>query len=250
MTSMSTVAPPRPIALTVDQLQRAIAAVRRDPAAASAGAIAGRQAVAVVVGAHATAGASIIALAVAEAVASEDPGTKMLLAEDAAAVDSGLSAATEADLGESDAGWRLGRRGDLVIACRSAKAGTVGSPELDAMRTVVDVGTRLDAIPPGCPLILVCRPTVPSLRLAERALAMLPREPVVAAVGPARWPRLVRASAGPRVAALRDAGRVVHVPVDRRLAVTGLTSAPLPKPLRMAGRSLLRLLTTNPREES
>ena len=50
------------------------------------------------------------------------------------------------------------------------------------------------------------------------------------------------ASSGPRLRALRIAGRVVTVPLDRHLQISGLTDSPLPKPVLAAGRALLELL--------
>jgi hypothetical protein len=83
---------------------------------------------------------------------------------------------------------------------------------------------------------------VPGVRSTEQLLERLaPQAVVVAAIGPSRWPGEVTGSLGPRLRALRAAGRVVPVPMDRRLQVTGPTSAPLPRPLRAAGRSLLEL---------
>ncbi len=81
---------------------------------------------------------------------------------------------------------------------------------------------------------------MPGVRLTEQLLDQLARQPfVVAAVSSSRWPGEVIASLGPRLRALRASGRVIAVPMDRRLEVTGLTSSPLPKPVRSAGRSLL-----------
>ena len=78
---------------------------------------------------------------------------------------------------------------------------------------------------------------------SDLLLDQLEEQPVVvAAVGPARWPGEVTASAGPRLRALRLAGRVVPVPLDQRLQVTGLTDRPLPRSVLAAGRALLQLL--------
>ena len=60
--------------------------------------------------------------------------------------------------------------------------------------------------------------------------------------GPARWPRAVDVSCGPELRRLRARGRVVRVPVDGRLEITGLTADPLPKKVAVAGRSLAALL--------
>jgi hypothetical protein len=245
MTAVLTTPTRRP-ALSVTQLQRALAAVRSDPPAAIAAAINGREPLAIVVGAHPGTGASTVALAIADAAAAS--GTTVLLAEDTTWP--GLSAATEADLGECDTGWHVGRRGRVLIASRAATADPVRPPDAAPLRVVLDVGTRVEAVLPDCPLVLVCRATVPSLRLAERTLDALPGIPLVAVIGPRRWPRLVRGSAGPRVGELLDGGRVARIPLDSRLTVVGLTPAPLPKAVLAAALSLIHLLETDAGGES
>lgn len=237
----ATVEPLSP-ALTVPQLQRALRAVRFDASAGVKAAITGREGVAIVVGAHPGVGTSTVALALAES-AAEMSATTVLLAEHAAAP--ALSAATEANLGEDDAGWRIGRRGRILIASRASTPGAAGWLAADAQTLVIDIGTQLEAVPPDCAVVLVCRPTVPSLRLAEQALVALPKTVAIAAMGPARWPRIVRTTAGPELSEKQRGGRVVHVPADRRIALTGVTPAPLPRPLLAAGRALLKLVTAD-----
>ncbi len=90
--------------------------------------------------------------------------------------------------------------------------------------------------------VVVTRVSVPAVRQTERVLAAVGDEALVAAVGPARWPRAVEASCGPRLAELRSRHRVVRVPIDRRLEITGLTGDRLPKSVAAAGRSLAALL--------
>jgi hypothetical protein len=91
-------------------------------------------------------------------------------------------------------------------------------------------------------MVVVTRVTVPAVRQTEHVLAAVDGEAAVAAVGPARWPRLVEASCGPRLTELRSQGRVVAVPVDRRLESAGLTGDRLPNRVAAAGRSLAALL--------
>jgi hypothetical protein len=97
-------------------------------------------------------------------------------------------------------------------------------------------------------VLVVCRATVPGVRHTERALVGLPaRADLVAALGPARWPGVVRASCGAQMRALRAGDQVVAVPLDRQLETAGLTASPLPRRLRAAGRSLaVRLLPDLP----
>jgi hypothetical protein len=92
------------------------------------------------------------------------------------------------------------------------------------------------------PVVLVCRATVPGIRLAEYALSRLHAPLALAAVGPSRWPGQVTASAGVHVRQLREQGQVVAVPIDRHLDVEGLTSDPLPKQVIDAGAQLVALL--------
>ena len=102
------------------------------------------------------------------------------------------------------------------------------------------------------PLVLVCRATVPSMRRAESVLGQASVDlspghlPGLAVLGPDRWPREVLASIGPRIRLLRDQHRVVVVPLDKRLAVRGVTADPLPRSVTAAGRSLLQLFKPAP----
>jgi hypothetical protein len=171
---------------------------------------------------------------------------------------SGLVAAATIELGKDGAGWRRGRRGRLDI-CRLTRCPAGGQfpppPATDGAETlVVDAGwsltTALLDSPElslgGARIVVVSRVTVPGLRQTERVLATVEGqgggEVAVAAVGPARWPRVVEVSCGPRLRAVRSQGRVVPVPVDRRLTTIGLTGDRLPKPVAAAGRSLAALL--------
>ncbi|SDG04534.1 hypothetical protein SAMN05660662_0125 [Blastococcus aurantiacus] len=210
--------------------------------------------VALVLAAHGGAGASTVALAVAEALT--DSGRVHLL-DFGEPIWSGLAAAASIELGSEGAFWWRGRRGRLDLS-RLARHRTDGGlpspPELDggARRLVVDAGWALttallqacsnQVILLGEQVVVVTRVTVPAVRQTERALTAVGNEAVVAAVGPARWPRAVEASCGPRLAELRALGRVVRVPIDRRLEVSGLTGDRLPAAVAAAGRSLAVLL--------
>ncbi|WP_157937131.1 hypothetical protein [Geodermatophilus chilensis] len=145
--------------------------------------------------------------------------------------------------------WRRGVRSGVTIDRRATDVAPGDWPAIPAGEgagvTVIDLGVPApDGVDCGAAArarpVVVCRPTVPGVRLTEQLLEQLARRPVVvAAVGPSRWPGEVSASLGPRLRALRAAGRVIPVPTDRRLEVTGPTSSPLPRPVRSAGRSLL-----------
>ena len=199
---------------------------------------------------HAGAGASTVALAVAEGLAA---GRRVQLVDYAEPVRSGLAAASAIELGTEGA-WSRGRRDRLDVVRLTGHPADGDLPPLPETDTtdglvVVDAGWSLTCALLDSPCSLVCgamvvvtRATVPAVRQTEHVLATVDGEAAVAAVGPARWPWLVEASCGPHLAGLRTRGRVVPVPVDRRLQTAGLTGDRLPKPVTAAGRSLAALL--------
>ena len=92
------------------------------------------------------------------------------------------------------------------------------------------------------PMVLATTATIPGMRRLETALSLLgSRRCVVAVLGPPRrrWPAAVAAALGPAGRELDRAGRLVTVPVDRRLAVRGIDSTPLPGPVLGAARTVL-----------
>jgi hypothetical protein len=202
-----------------------------------------------VVAAHAGAGASTVALAIADAAAAAGRATHLV--ETAHPTRSGLVAAANAELGVDPSGaWRRGSRGQVTIDRRAGNDNPTGWPDLPAPGDgliVIDLGlptpdslTRLATS--GGRIVVVCRPTVPGVRLAEQLLNSLTGPVVLACVGGGKWPGEVSASLGPRLRELRAQNAVVTVPADRRLEVTGPTNSPLPKPVATAGRSLLGLI--------
>jgi hypothetical protein len=214
----------------------------------------------VVLAAHAGAGASTVALAVAEAAAARAGAT---LVECCDPTRSGLLGASTAELGVDGAGWRRGRRGALQLARRDGRVRSLGEVPPPAFTQdaaggrplVVDAGWPADAVLRSAgwveevllhraPLV-VCRATVPGLRQVEQVLAGVDAAAVVAVVGPARWPGVVAASCGDRLGAARQDGRVVPVPLHRRLAVSGVTGEPLPQPVAGAGRALWTVLASD-----
>ena len=203
----------------------------------------------IVVAAHAGAGASTVALAIADAAAAAGRATHLV--ETAHPTRSGLVAAANAELGLDPSGaWRRGSRGQVTIDRRAGSDAPTGWPALTASDdglVVVDLGlptpdsfTRL--ADSGCRIVVVCRPTVPGVRLAEQLLNAITGPVIVATVGAGKWPGEVSSSLGPRLRKLRATNAVVPVPADRRLEVTGPTTSPLPKPVATAGRSLLGLI--------
>ncbi|MCO7218585.1 hypothetical protein [Klenkia sp. PcliD-1-E] len=200
-----------------------------------------------VIAGHPGAGSSTVALALADAAATN--GRAVHLLDPAAPGRSGLMAAAVTELGTDPSGtWRKGRRTSVVIERRAlpGDGSSVVPGELqDDVLTVLDLGSTESTTASTAPTVVVCRANVPGFRLAEQRLLQLAGRPlVVAAVGPHGSAREVRASIGPRLAALRDTGRLVSVPWDSRLDVTGLTDRPLPRPVVAAGAQLLSLVQT------
>jgi hypothetical protein len=231
------------------QTKSADAATTPDAAANGAGRLRGDWIA--VVAAHAGAGASTVALAITDALSAG--GRNVHLVESAHPSRSGLIAAASAELGTDPTGaWRRGSRQLATVFRRAGESIPHGWPEAaagaDPPVTVLDLGlpapenlTRLADDQPN--IVVVCRPTIPGVRLAEQLLAQLgAARVVVAALGSKRWPGEVVVSVGPALRALRDGGQVVPVPEDRHLQVTGPTHLPLPKPVTAAGRALLGLI--------
>jgi len=213
-----------------------------------------------VVGCAGSCGATM--LAVALATAAEGPAR---VVECASATATGLAAASTAELGETSDGWVQGSRDQV----RLDRAGTP-RPHVDAippppraeqpMLTIVDVahpidqvlacgGWLADLLAATPVLVLAARATVPGLRRLETCVDLAGAGRVVAAVlGPTRkrWPREVIHSLGPLTGAVIAAGRLVEIPEDRVLAVTGLTPAPLPSSLINAAATLLPLTKRTP----
>ena len=205
----------------------------------------------VVHSAHSGAGSSTVALAIADAAAAA--GQPVQLVGLACPAESGLVAVTETELGVDGTGrWLRGARGTVTVdrlleqdEDASGWPPRPGGALADGV-TVVDAGQLTG--PASGLTVLVCRVSVPGLRATERTLTFLGGTTVLlAAVGPKRWPGAVTATAGSQVHRLREQGRLVRVPVDHHLEVTGLTAARLPKTITTAGRQLLDLaMTTHP----
>jgi hypothetical protein len=203
-----------------------------------------------VVAAHSGAGASCVALAISDALSNSTRPSRLI--EVAHPHRSGLAAAAAAELGMDPTGaWRRGSRQLTTLFRRAAEMAPGDWPDragTEPTETVIDLGLPAPAnlallVADRPQVVVTCRVTVPGLRLAEHLIAELGDLPVLlAAVGAGRWPGEVSASLGPRLRELRGARRVVPVPDDRRLQVTGLTNSPLPKSVAAAGRALLGLI--------
>jgi hypothetical protein len=223
-----------------------------------------------VIAGHSGAGSSTIALALADAAAAS--GRRVQVVEAAVPSRSGLVAAASAELGLDPTGaWRRGTRGQhallgqLTITRRAGDRQPSGWPlDSDGPGSSADGsdpsrGEPMVAIDLGLPpadalarlggdgsrIVVACRATIPGVRMTEQLLDRLDSAHVVLAMlGQRRWPGEVTSSSGPRLRALRDAGRIVAVPLDQHLAITGPTYAPLPKAVLAAARVLLGRLDT------
>lgn len=221
-----------------------------------------------VIAGHSGAGSSTIALALADAAAAN--GRQVHLVEAAVPSRSGLVAAASAELGLDPTGaWRRGTRGQpallgqLTITRRAGDAQPSGwplssdgpdrvndgsDPGRGEPMVAVDLGLPpADALArlggEGSQIVIVCRAIIPGVRLSEQLLARLgDADVLVAMLGQRRWPGEVTSSSGPRLQKLRDTGRIVAVPLDRHLEITGPTYAPLPKAVLAAGHVLLGLI--------
>jgi hypothetical protein len=190
-------------------------------------------------------GATTLALAVATAA-----NTDARVVECSSATTSGLAAASTVELGAHPSGWVQGSRGDVLLqrtGVALASLHDVPSPmRAEKSRlTVLDAGWELGQVlntpswlaaqlSQAAAVIVVTCATVPGFRHLEGALALLDGTPtVVAVLGPPRkrWPKPVQHTVGALTRAADQAGRLVVIPWDPRLAVAGLDSTPLPATL-------------------
>jgi hypothetical protein len=198
-------------------------------------------------------GATTFALALATAA-----NTDARVVECSSATTSGLAAASTAELGAHPSGWVQGSRGDVLLQRTGVALASVHDvpspmPAEKSTLTVLDAGWELGQVlntpswvaaqlSQAAAVIVVTCATVPGLRHLEGALALLDGTPtVVAVLGPPRkrWPKPVQHTAGPLTRAADQAGRLVVIPWDPRLAVAGLDSTPLPQTLLDAAATVL-----------
>lgn len=215
-----------------------------------------------VVGCHGSTGATTVAVAIATAHSETTSGPARVV-ECSSAAASGLAAACSAELGEHPTGWRQGRRDQVFLERVSrvtALASEVPAPmpaEQPHEVSVLDAGWEvtqtlasdswLAAILRDAEhLVFVTTATVPGMRRLEATLEILAAAPGaqsarVAIRGPRRkkWARPVAHAGGPQVAQVLAEGRYVEIPEDRDLAVLGLSTTALPRPLVHACGALL-----------
>lgn len=206
-------------------------------------------------------GASTTALALALAL---DAPCRLIDGAPPAA--SGLAGASTAELGERVTGWTHGTREQVLIERAIDPVGPsdmvpvphAGDRDVDAI--VIDVACPpesllrraswlRDSVLGGDALVLVAAATVPGMRRLESTLTLFaqhrdPNQTVAAVLGArlSRWPTPVRHGIGPQVRRLEGDRRIVALPYDRRLAVCGLDTTPLPAPLLVAASAVLELL--------
>ena len=216
---------------------------------------AGTRVVAVLAG-HPGAGASTVAVAIADDLGAR--GFPTALVDTTDTTRSGIVTAATDELGVDGAGWRCARRGPVQIyrpdrsitdlAALPTPVIAAGHPSYLIIDLTRDgPGWLLSAAHAAHPVV-VCRVTVPGIRRTENVVAALAqnRSLTIAAVGSARWPGAVTASCGPAVRAVRRAGRIVAIPINRRLLIDGVTPAPLPRHLTAATARLVTRLLLDP----
>jgi hypothetical protein len=235
-----------------------------------------------VVGCLGSAGASTLALSIALTAPSQGPGERTRVVECASAIASGLAAASTAELGpQAGTGWQRGTRREQVEhtlrevvlerATRPwatpAEVALPADPAGSLALTVLDVSWPTRQLLAGADcwlrqhlqtttsLVAVTPATVPGIVALEGSLEILarhqqrpPTATVAAVLGPRRrrWPKPVEHAAGPLTRALATAGRLIEIPVDPGLTVTGVGSAPLPRPVLARGAAVARLLDPAP----
>jgi hypothetical protein len=209
----------------------------------------GRSVVAVFA-AHAGAGASTVALALSEALTGQ---ASVELHDWNSPHRSALAPAVTQELGV-ESGWRQGRRGPLFIRCQ-AEAEVGHPPSAQSGRSyqvcVLDLGHLSDdalraPVLATAAVVVVTRLSVPGFRQTEHVLSLLTQQALVVVIGPRRWPGSVEVSCGPRLLELKKMHRVIAMPTKRGLAVSGLTTDPLPRPVAAAGRRIADLLQPPP----
>lgn len=242
-------------ALRSGEAPRTIQRPRLAQSSAELGAIVGTSARVVAIGAHPGAGTSVVSMALADALAASRQVTSMAgpLVVDGAALElSGMSGASECEVQGTETGWRTGRRGTVTVLWPEVSPGSPDQvpafPAPTGRPVVIDAGWAWRAVMYGAgpvrewldfaELVVVCRATIPGVRQVELALEQLPGEPLVAAVGARRWPGVVRASFGPRLAEIVEHGGTVLVPSDRRVKVNGVEAGPFPRPVAAAAADL------------
>lgn len=196
-------------------------------------------------------GASTVALLLADAAVSGR------VVDCAPASCSGLAGASTAELGEAGDGWLAGRRGAVRIERRGDRccdpvrlpAPLPGEPGrvtvVDAWwepRQLLDATGWLADLARTCPrVVLVARATVPGMARLEAAVSLFGRERswAVVAAGPRRWPQPVERALGARTRQLQAAGRLFALPSNPALALSGITTEPLPRAFGATARQLV-----------
>lgn len=206
----------------------------------------------VVAGCAGSVGASTVALLLASAGAGR-------VVECAPSGSSGLAGAATAELGEIGDGWIEGRREGTLVQRRRDNPDRPDAIPVPLSGqpggvTVVDcwwpfpqllAGSGwLADLARGCPrIVLAARVSIPAMQQLETHLGLAGADRcwvVAAGVPSRRWPKPAEHAMGPLTRRLRDEGRVVTLPHDPGLAVTGVTTEPLPRSFEPLAAQLLK----------
>ncbi|MGC3995465.1 MAG: hypothetical protein QM779_15340 [Propionicimonas sp.] len=204
-----------------------------------------------VVGCGGSVGASTVALLLAGAI------DRARVVDCAPASHSGLAGASTAELGEAANGWLAGRRDTTLIQRRHDQPPTPQGlpaplPGDPGWLTVVDswweprqlltqAGWLAD-LARTCPrVVLVTRASIPGMARLEAVLATFGPERCWAVVvaSPHRLPSPVERSLGSRTVQLRASGRLFSLPPNPVLAMSGITTEPLPRAFAATAHQLL-----------
>lgn len=204
-----------------------------------------------VVGCAGSVGASTVALLLSGAI------DRARVVDCAPASSSGLAGARTAELGEAANGWLTGRRDNMLIQRRHDHPSTPQGlpaplPSDPGRLTVVDswweprqlltqAGWLAD-LARTCPrVVLVTRVSIPGMARLEAALETLGPDRcwAVMVASPRRLPTPVERSLGSQTEQLRASGRLFSLPPNSALAMSGITTEPLPRAFGVTARQLL-----------
>lgn len=185
--------------------------------------------------AHPGAGGTTVALALLDALGDHVAARRTLI-DLVAPAKSGLLGASETETVCEIPGWRRGTRAGAEIL-RPADDAFGFPPHVDG-HVIVDS----PAVVGGAVTVVVCRPTLPSLRCADVLIGSAGQTEHLVVVGARRWPKALRRLVPAGVADLSEEGRVTFFPHNRRLELYGPDSAPMPRELTAVALRLAEAL--------
>lgn len=191
-----------------------------------------------VLGAHPGAGATSVATALADAAAM-NPDRRVTLLGLTPDGSQTIRGVADAEVESPVPGLREGRRRGIRVFARAADT----RAECPDVTAVLGDVTIIDGPSPySTRTVVVCRPTLPSAQLTERALHAAGPRAVLAVLGGKRWPRPVEALLGPTIRRTSEEDGIVFIPDNARLRVYGIDTNPTPAPVLAPAAHLLAML--------